>query len=82
MKRCLPTTTCPHCEKEVIPIEEDVGIGSYEFWGQKCHDTRMAYYCPECEEPLEDYAPEWDDGADAAYEQRQEDLWYEEHGKD
>lgn len=50
---------CPHCGIENAGVlKEDVGIGSYEFWGQKCVDTRYAYFCEACGEELEDYEEE------------------------
>ena len=46
---------CPCCKKEVEVYEEDVGIGSYEFWGQRCVDDRKGYFCRECDEPIDDF---------------------------
>lgn len=45
---------CPHCGAVDVEIrKEDVGIGSYEFWGQKCHDVRWACFCTNCDEEVE-----------------------------
>lgn len=40
---------CKHCENYVVPAVEDVGIGPYEYWGQKGFDTQLIYLCPICE---------------------------------
>lgn len=50
------TCWCPVCQEDVDVLEEDEGIGSYEFWGQKCVDTRIVYRCANCGEEL-DYDP-------------------------
>lgn len=60
---------CPHCHTEHVDvILEDVGIGSYEFWGAKYVDTQMVTSCRECgeevyfdyEEDYPDETPEYD----------------------
>lgn len=44
---------CPHCERtDVNVITEEVGIGFYEFWGQKGNDSRWGYFCEECGEEV------------------------------
>lgn len=55
---------CPHCHTEDVNVyKEDAGIGSYEFWGQKCHDTRWVYCCETCDEEVdfEEEEPEYID---------------------
>lgn len=37
---------CPGCDG--IYIEVDNGIGSYEFWGQKCTHHEWDYVCNKC----------------------------------
>lgn len=44
---------CPHCGKQGDGQWVDEGIGSYEFWGQKCNDTAMSFRCEYCNEELE-----------------------------
>lgn len=60
---------CPHCyAKDAEVIVEDVGIGSYEFWGAKGNDIQIITYCAECgeevnidfEEDYPDETPEYD----------------------
>ncbi len=34
--------TCEECGEECTPTVEDQGIGDYEFWGAKCHDSYLA----------------------------------------
>ena len=44
---------CTNCRNDVEPEWTDVGIGKYEYWGQKCHETKMAQTCPVCGEELD-----------------------------
>jgi hypothetical protein len=44
---------CPNCHADVQGTWIDEGIGTYEYWGAKCVDKRMAFVCEECDEPLE-----------------------------
>lgn len=77
---------CENCEDDVDIYEEDCGIGSYEFWGQKGTDTRMGYFCTVCNEEIDGWEPD-DPGAEAddAYERRRderlEEAWDKEHTK-
>ena len=67
-------TICPHCEKECSPKQIDIGIGFYEYWGQKCVDTQLIWVSDCCEEEVEDFNPsDWEDeGAIEDYEDRRE----------
>lgn len=59
--KIIGTFDCPHCKKEDAEVYwEDVGIGSYEFWGAKGCDTRIEYFCAECDEPADGFEPEPD----------------------
>lgn len=59
---------CPHCHAlDVGVFKEDAGIGSYEFWGQKCHDTRWVYCCEICGEEVE-FEEEYDGPEEEPYE--------------
>ena len=50
---------CPHCHvADGDFYVEDVGIGSYEFWGQKCCDTNFQAFCGHCDECVTDNV-EW-----------------------
>lgn len=56
---CFPYVTCPSCGAEDVQGEpEDVGIGPFEFWGMKGHDSQTIYLCPKCGEELKDYEVE------------------------
>lgn len=44
---------CPNCHEDVEGVWEDVGIGSYEYWGAKGFDSRMSFLCESCGEELE-----------------------------
>lgn len=44
---------CPHCGENVEGTWEDVGIGSYEYWGAKGNDVQMVFLCENCEGELE-----------------------------
>jgi len=39
---------CHECRDIVDILVEDVGIGSYEFWGARGYDSRMIAVCSEC----------------------------------
>ncbi|MFA5036970.1 MAG: hypothetical protein WC479_07325 [Candidatus Izemoplasmatales bacterium] len=55
----MPTAFCPHCDEVVEVTFEDVGIGSYEFWGAKGTDVRWVPICSKCQEELDvDITPE------------------------
>lgn len=43
------TAFCAECRKEVETKSEDVGIGSYEFWGATGFDSQWCLMCSECE---------------------------------
>ncbi len=59
------TFYCGECKEECNPTVIDEGIGSYEFWGAKCVDTRLflvscccegtVYSDPKCTEELSIY---------------------------
>jgi hypothetical protein len=34
---------CECCGQPCKPVLSDVGIGHYEYWGQKCVDKQMVY---------------------------------------
>lgn len=52
---------CPHCREDVEGTWVDEGIGSYEYWGQKCNDTQMVFQCENCGGELEsEYSYEQD----------------------
>lgn len=70
---------CAECKNNCIGIWEDVGIGGYEYWGQKGVDVRWAYMSNCCEaEVIKNgqlyEGPEWDEGnqADYLYEQERD----------
>ena len=44
---------CPNCEEEVDLVEEDWGIGKYEFWGAVGTHHDYVLCCPGCGEELE-----------------------------
>lgn len=44
---------CPNCHKDVQGVWTDVGLGSYEYWGQNCTQSRMALVCESCDSELE-----------------------------
>ena len=48
----LEQSTCTACEKPCDGIWADMGIGPYEFWGQKCVDTDNQFVSECCEEPM------------------------------
>ena len=56
---------CPHCHKDVEGKWEDQGIGSYEYWGAKCYDTKMVYVCESCDGELE---------SEYSYDEYEEDM--------
>jgi len=45
---------CNHCRKNVTVRMEDFGIGLYEYWGHKEHDSDKRPVCTECDSVLED----------------------------
>jgi hypothetical protein len=44
---------CPNCREDVQGAWHDTGIGTYEYWGQKCNDSKMEFCCELCDTPLE-----------------------------
>lgn len=50
------THICPECHCPCEPKSCDSGIGGYEFWGQKCFDSRPYTGSDCCEADLEDDA--------------------------
>ena len=44
---------CPDCHEMAEAIVVDNGIGSYEFWGQKCFQSSPEVVSNCCEAPLE-----------------------------
>ncbi len=48
-----PQQFCPDCKEPCEPIVVDGGIGAYEYWGQKCFDSRPEVVSNCCEAPLE-----------------------------
>lgn len=46
------TAWCKECNDYVETKQEDVGIGSYEFWGSRGTDTRWVVMCAICESPV------------------------------
>ena len=68
---------CAECREECQGNWVDFGIGSYEFWGQKCHDSRWGYASTCCEaEVIKNgrlyEGPEPDEGDQADYLHEQE----------
>jgi hypothetical protein len=45
---------CGECKEHCEPKIVDFGIGSYEFWGQKCHDQQKALVSDCCETEMFD----------------------------
>jgi hypothetical protein len=43
---------CGECGKPAGEEKTDLGIGPYEFWGQKCVDTQIAWVSDCCEGSL------------------------------
>ena len=43
------TTYCGECGKECEVLWEDVGIGAYEYWGQKGRDVQIVPFSDCCE---------------------------------
>jgi hypothetical protein len=40
---------CPDCSEVFEELgSKDDGIGSYEFWGQRCTQVEMVNCCPKC----------------------------------
>jgi hypothetical protein len=71
---------CAECKNECTGTWEDVGIGSFEFWGSRGHDSRWAYMSDCCEAEVIKAGqlyegPEWDEGdeADRLYDQMKDD---------
>ncbi len=56
--------TCTECGEPCNASWEDFGIGSYEFWGQKCTQTDWQFVSDCCEAPVEEDPPEEDDRGD------------------
>jgi len=48
---------CKNCEEDVDVYMEDVGIGSYEFWGAKGYHSEMGYFCAECDDEIDEFDP-------------------------
>lgn len=44
---------CPNCRNDVNGVWTDVGLGSYEYWGFNCTQSRMALVCESCDSELE-----------------------------
>lgn len=44
---------CPNCRNDVEGMWVDTGIGPYEYWGQKCTDSKMTFVCEACDSPIE-----------------------------
>jgi hypothetical protein len=44
---------CPNCHEDVQGTWHDIGIGPYEYWGQKCNESKMEFCCELCDTPLE-----------------------------
>jgi len=44
---------CPECKEMADAIIVDNGIGSYEYWGAKCFDSKPEVVSNCCEAPLE-----------------------------
>jgi hypothetical protein len=55
---------CKSCQKDVTPVPEDIGIGSYEFWGQRGVQSEIVMVCPECDEALELSYFDWKENQD------------------
>jgi len=53
------TGICPACKKPCDVYAEDVGIGSYEYWGAKGFDSQIMYLSECCDEEMErDWCPD------------------------
>ena len=43
---------CGMCGELCMPVREDVGIGEYEYWGNRYHDKRLEWVSDCCHAPL------------------------------
>lgn len=68
---------CSECGQECRPKKVDLGIGPYEFWGQRCIDHNWQVVSDCCWAEIEDYdvvdydADEWEERGEikAAYDE-------------
>lgn len=52
-----PRGFCPGCGRNVVAVELDAGIGSYEFWGARGYDSCPYWACPKCDMDLSEVEP-------------------------
>ena len=64
--------TCSECKQPCDAKWEDCGIGSYEYWGQKCNQTDYQFLSDCCGAPTVEDPPDDDGRADYEYERRKE----------
>jgi hypothetical protein len=52
---------CTQCKEECTLIQEDKGIGGYEYWGAKGFDTKLVFYSLCCDAEVTTDLPEEDE---------------------
>lgn len=80
-RRITAFAICPSCGWEGVPSTEDVGIGSYEYWGFRGFDSRIAFFCPECEEQIPEGEIVFEEEFDEPEDYGDGDSWFGEARK-